>query len=264
MNKTYLIVGGASVVSLAAGAAGGYFFAKKQIGDATQEAVDREVAATRAYYTVQIKTLQKDFIDQLTNGAPPKDDTPDVDVDEDEVQEPSDEEILRHEALEKGANNALINYAGMAKPELSEVASNIFTNVPKTRQAPPLPPRDDHGKFLPRDQVRPQSEPYLIDPDEFIKNTPEHDQASLFYFKNEDVLIDTETNDDFSTGKVGEGNLACFPVDEDPSVIYVRNEGLEQDYQVTLTLASLTEHMGMGESDDGLEDYENELVSELD
>jgi len=99
----------------------------------------------------------------------------------------------------------------------------------------------------------------------FLANVQEHHQRSLLWFVRNQVLcekLDGEV-DDFDIDRVGgldeDGvcqNLTKFdekiPKDE-PNYIYIRNDDLEEDYQVQLVFGTLEEYMGMGEYDEDVE-----------
>lgn len=249
MNKTVLIAGGVGLAALASGAAGGYFFAKDKFGKQLDGLITLEVLKTKKYYDAIVESREI----QIANLQAMMASDPEVYVDEDvpttdenDDDEPSDEEII----AQQEAISALVNYQGYAKkPDLAELASrttsNIFDMSPAGKKTQPI--RDpETGKFVPKAGPR----PYLITPEDFLINEPEHEQESLFYFQNDDTaVLVADPNEVIDNAILGKENLLSFPEYEEPAVIYVRHEGLEVDYQVTRNLNSLTEHMGMGEDD---------------
>lgn len=251
MNKTYLIVGGASVASLAVGAVGGYFAAKKRFDKALDTMIEEQVEATKRQYSVMLMEAQYGKPASPADIVSPQ---PTKKVDEKETPLTQAEK----QARAKEAVRAPTNYQGMSKPELSEVVdNNIFTAQQRGKA---LPPRDERGKFLPKDTPSNGShpDPYIIEPDEFLRNTPEHEQDSLLWFANDETLIVVADSEAFDIGKVGDDFMHFFPEGEEPSVVYVRNEGMGEDYQITRTFENLTEYMGLGETEDDLPDDEDE------
>lgn len=257
MNKSYLIAGGASVVSLAAGAAGGYLFAKKKFDVALEEQVRLEVEATKKYYAVRLMEAKKP--------DNPGDLLADPEVEKEE-NTGDDEKLIGEDAekiIQKG-KTALMNYQGVsATTPASEVVENNIFDVNK-RPKKALPPREPGtGKFLPKStepDPEPRDKPYLISAESFLLNTPEHEQDSLYYYAKDDtVVMASDISEAIDPAKIGQENLSSFPEDEDPGVIYVRHDILQVDYQITRTYESLTEAMGLGETDEDI-DHEDEYV----
>lgn len=260
MNKTYLIAGGASAVSLAAGAVGGYFVAKKKFEETLDARIDAEVQATRKHYAVLMTNAQygqkpplEDIVADYAgtevthvnaNSAFPDD----VVLDEDQP-------LKLEEDLEEPADKALTNYQGFAKtdPPTDVVESNIFTNPSPKKVLPPREPGT--GKFLPKDRVdalknTSNPAPYLIDEETFLTNDPEHNQESVKYFVNEDTAVLEANYEEVIENEIlGREFLDRMAKDGNLGVMYVRHDILELDYQVTRTTESLVEAIGMGESE---------------
>lgn len=265
LNKTILIAGGASLASLAAGAASGYFFARNKLGKQFDERLDAEVAAVKKQYSIMLMQAKEDKSDPA--------ELADKNEHERGEYEPSDEEILAMEEQEQSSRvidalreakkagikasgeRALTDYQGISTSKMAAdgtIKSNIFENAPKTPH--PLPPRDmTTGKFV---KKNPELTPYLIKEEEFLENEPEHAQENYMWFVKDQTLIRMEDQEAVDIDIVGEALLTLFPpkVGDDPQCIYVRNEGLKLDLDITLTEESLTEYMGLGETDDELLD----------
>lgn len=265
MNKSYLIAGGSSAVSLAIGGAAGYLVARKRFNATLDEKIKVEVEATVKHYSLLLMQA-RDKPESPADIA-----TPD---DEDNIYaEPTltDEDQA---VIEKGrqtlgrAKAALIDYQGYAeKPSLDQVVkNNIFASTTAPKKA--LPPRDPAtGHFLPKNGNAVEETPYLISHDNFLAQTNEdevdfshHDQENLKYFVNDKTLLGYDPENPIEIGVVGEVNLTLFPnvPEGEPSIICVRNEGLQMDYEIQLVEESLTEYMGFGESDADLPDDEED------
>jgi hypothetical protein len=244
MNKTYLIAGGASVVSLAVGAAGGYLFAKRTFLSSLEEVVAREVNETKKYYSVllmQAREKPESPEDVVITETPP---APKVDP-----------------AVEANGKKALTDYQTFAANGVaSPVESNIFDQQTGKKRYPPRDPKTGH--FVKKDEPKEET-PYLITEEEFLDDE-ELNSESLWYYANDDTLVlVADIGEALDNAVVGEVNLTLFPSDADPSVIYVRNEGLSINYQITRTYASLTEEMGLGDTETGDEIDEEEVESDL-
>lgn len=273
MNKTYAVVSGTVVVSLAAGVAGGYFLAKKKFEKTLDDLLGKEVQKTQKFYerlleeskkTIEDLKALRETIDLRVESEKP---VPEIEEDE-ESSDSAVVKALRETRAEHEATRALTNYQGFAaKPPLEDVVSkNIFTDKPKKK----LPPRDpETGRFgsvqpkgdfadRPREHVThsgPELTPYMINHDAFLVNDPEHEQESLLYFRKDETLLQVDDQETVDIARVGEVNLTLFPevADGEASLICVRNEGLGIDYQITLTDESLTVYMGLGEDDADLD-----------
>lgn len=83
---------------------------------------------------------------------------------------------------------------------------------------------------------RDPARPYVISVDEFMEEDPPYGKPSITYFKEDDVLMD-EREDVISDiiGTIGEECLTQFGhLSQDPNSVYVRNDRLMCDYEVTM------------------------------
>lgn len=258
MNKTIILVaGGTSVVSLAAGAAGGYFFAKKkfdaQINDTVDAIVAEEVEKAKTYYAVR-QMDQKPDLDTL---LVVEEETPlplEAEATDEELAVLNEALNAKIEPVERAAA-ALTDYRGFADQTPADVVeSNIFSDnaAPKKK----LPPRDEQtGKFRKREEDQDEDDEQqsrLITAEEFMIGAEhegvEYDQESLLYFVHENTLVlKADYNESVDEEVIGRVNLTLFPQDDEPSVIFVRNDTRQIDYEITRTEDSLAEAMGFGE-----------------
>ena len=80
---------------------------------------------------------------------------------------------------------------------------------------------------------RTSDKPYIIHRDEFFANEADYSQTTLTYYKGDDVLLDEQDIPLYDAKNIvcelefGKGS-------EDPSVVYVRNDRLEHEYEVLL------------------------------
>lgn len=288
MNKTILIAGGAAVASLAVGTAGGYFVAKRRFEKKTSAEVAREVEATKKYYSVLLMQAKEQKPDSPRDVVITKEDLGEEGADD---ISPADRKALeqglakvranRREkpAPREDAEQALVDYSGIstkatkkaspakratkAQPTTESDESglehhNIFADPPRTPKKA-LPPRDEvTGSFrrkTPREEE--YDPPQIITAEDFLLNDPEHNQDSLYYFVNDKTLVlQADPSEPVDRNLIGEVNLTLFPVvaDEEPSMIYVRNDVLSVDYEVQLMTESLTDFIGLGTEDDGDDD----------
>lgn len=247
MNKTYLIVVGTCAASLAAGSAGGYFFAKKKYLGQLEETVDREVAAAKKLYSLQAMDV-KPPLEAIVSAY------------DDIVEENEPLPLEAEEELSKPATEALVNYQGFIKtaPKDEVIESNIFSNSSPKKLMPPREPGT--GKFVSKDKpveiVKDKPEPFPISEDDFLANLPEHQQESVLFFVHDDTAVmEADYNEVVDAGRIGQFQLEKLKT-SDNNVIYIRNDGLQEDYQVTRTTDSLTEAMGLGESESDIDEID--------
>lgn len=259
MNKTYLIVGGTAVVSLAAGGAAGYYLATKKATAELEAMIAKEAAAAKKHYShemlIGIEKARAEMLEKFSDVDILEDDEADADIlDEDREPELSPEDL---QTIANG-KKALIDYSGMAgqeKPPLTELVPNNIFDGANSGSPQPMPPRDERGKFMSRPNPAPQQikkaepTPYKISEEDFMINEPEHDQENCWYFVNENTLIQIVDQEVVEIPVVGEVNLTLFPPAEGdaPRSIYVRNEALQKDFDITLTEDSLSDFAGLSE-----------------
>lgn len=76
--------------------------------------------------------------------------------------------------------------------------------------------------------------PYIITQEEFFENEPSYTQVSISYFRGDDVLAD-EQDDAFQDHSVigGSDNLRFGYGSNDKNLVYIRNDEIETDFEVT-------------------------------
>lgn len=96
---------------------------------------------------------------------------------------------------------------------------------------PPVTPGWDYAEEVPK---RTADAPYIIHRDEFFGEEAEgYIQSTLMYYKGDDILVDEQDVPIYDRAKVvcelefGKGS-------EDPSIVYIRNDKLEAEYEVIL------------------------------
>lgn len=122
------------------------------------------------------------------------------------------------------------------KDNLREITKNVFTNA-STRELEP-------EEILARNTL----EPYIVSEDEFAEG--EYITVNLEYYLDDQCLITTEDTQlvDNVDKIVGEENLTKFGHGSgDPTLVYVRNDVLEVDYEITKCEGSYAQiHLGGG------------------
>jgi hypothetical protein len=251
VNKTLIVAGSASVAALVTGATGGYFFAKRKFDREIEGLIAKEVAATKKYFSVllmEAKTQKPESPEDIIPDVVELDETPELTV--------QDKASI---AARRKAGSALVDYQGVSKKPGGPEKRNIFTD--HAVKAPPA--RDpETGQFVPKKATveGEPSDPYLIEMDDYLSGDSEYTQKQFVYFIRDNTLIDPENNDEaVADGLIPEGLLLSFPEVPDgvSNIICVRNDALEEDYEIRLDHGSLTERMNLGEEDPE-DDYNDE------
>jgi hypothetical protein len=205
-----MVIGVSSVLSLAAGAAAGYFLTKKKLEKQYDELVKREIAEAKKFYSALHK--KGDFatpaaaVDKLLGVTAPA--------------------PLMDEAVE-----ALHNYQGVnkyhpgvvTKPSVQEVIANVFQKIDA----------EEEVDFEKEKRNRTEEAPYIVSKEEFLENEPEYTQDTLTFYAGDDVLADQQDqvveNVNMTVG------LDCLRFgyrSGDKNVVYVRNDSLERDFEI--------------------------------
>lgn len=201
MNKTYLLVGGASIVSAVAGAAGGYILARKQLEAEYAEFAQKEIAQAKRFYAAVKKSGPF------------------------ETPESAVKELIGEDKQLDAAVKALTNYQGVpvAKATVAEDGAGLI--VKNVWQQPKPSLRDVDENY-----------PHVIDEDEYLANESNHDQISLTWFAGDKVLVDDKDDpidDDKMQEVVGNTLKAYDSMPEEAHILYVRNNDLKLDFEIS-------------------------------
>jgi hypothetical protein len=101
---------------------------------------------------------------------------------------------------------------------------------------------------------RNEDEPYVIHHDEFTADQPEYDKVCLTYYEKDDVVLDDRVTPLPDVDLIiGNANLQRFGHgSKKKDVVFIRNEHLETDWEVTRKLGDYAEEvLGFIQHDDG-------------
>lgn len=241
-QDTRVVLAAVSVASLAAGAAGGYFVAYKRLSAQFDERMIAETENTRQYYALLNK---KDEFETPEKAARAQG----IPVEETKEEDPLFEAYEKvvgdhgysqsHPALQKEDKDEL-DYVRVDPDKMRnyrpdpEVVKNIFDAAPKDSEGFVW----DYSLEL---KERMPENPYVIHHDEWTDNELGHEQLFLTYYEYDNVVADGTADvpiDDLEY-TVGADNLNRFGHgSEDPRIVYVRNERLGIDYEITFDSGS--------------------------
>ena len=238
MLKKILTIGGPAVVAFAVGSFGGYLFARKlteqRLGLEFDARLAAELEETKAYYK-KLETIRTLAV----------------------AKEPVEEEHVKNETGE------VVIPSSAVKPSIEEVVNSLkyHTLPPKSSSKPTVETRnvfksEARGYDIPDDPERSDKAPYIISADEFMDGEVGYPQTQLLYYTENEALVDisggTEELVDAVNTLVGVRNLSCFGnKSNDPDVVYIRNERVGNDFEITRVFKSYVEEVaGLG-GDDG-------------
>jgi hypothetical protein len=252
------------IAGLVVGGVGGYFFAKKKFKAKYEEMVTSEIAEAKEFYA----TLNKVHVD----GAPM-----------------SPQEVLDRLHGEGSAEAALLEYQGrreeddaedealLAKTE-SKVSRTPFGDAVVTTETevtavhpigvdPGEGTTEQSNVFIDttfdleeESKYRTEDKPYIITHDEFYAAEKDYDTASFTYYEVDDVLCDERDKPVEETDEVvGDDHLVRFGSgSKDKNIVYVRNDRLGVEYEITRSPGSyLEEVLGMTDDEPGTLKHSN-------
>lgn len=236
LNTTVTIAVVSSTLSGAVCATAAYILTKKATEAKYEAILDEEIKKAKSFYKLRYKA--EEYSDPVAllerkHGKPIPQDT------EEEVVEDIRSEIVLTEEHERPSYKemvAKINVSSPPKPvKEPEVVTNIFDSADPDEED-----IDPEGIIADRDR----SKPYIITHDEFYDAEYDYMQNSLSYFEGDEVLVDDQDQPIRDVRAViGEENIRFGYASLDPNIVYIRNENLEVDFEVALSLGKYTEEI---------------------
>lgn len=225
------------VLGLAAGATAGYLFARNRLREYYEDLASQEIAEAREFYaglnkvTVEGEPLSpQDILEQTSPEAVEA-----VRRYRGETPAESEEDVAP--ALDEEDEAAISRLEDKARKDRAEEREEKSTNVF-------VDPTFDISEEV---KHRTSEQAYVITHDEYFAGDLDYDTIQLTYFEGDDTLVgeDDKPVDDLTT--INEDNLARFGHgSKDKNIVYVRNEKLETDYEITLSTQSYLEALGLG------------------
>lgn len=253
------------VLGLAAGAAGGYFVARKLLREHYAEVSEREIAAAKDWYA----SLNKVTVD----GVP---------LTPQQILESRDPDALAALREYQGSIVGDVETPAATEEELLEADEKLDDEVLEIAQArvrsvnvvaeEPDPSKGVHpieqvensgsvNVFVDRNfdyaeevKLRSKDKPYVITHDEYFGAEHEdYDTIQLTYFADDVLVAEDDKPVDDVNGTVGDESLARFGHgSKDRNIVYVRNEKLECEYEITQSDQTYLEALGLGPEPDEL------------
>jgi hypothetical protein len=240
-----LVVIGTSVVSAAAGAVAGYFYARKELvtrlNEEYDERLEMEIERTKDHYQALYKVGDEnaDPMTVLSRRTPKRPEGIEADDNEpfpnnrDRVMNPA--EVAEAERLVQGLRYGPPNIVvEPATPGLKKTV-NVFSHTEPT----PGDPASDE-------------KPYVLTAEEFHAGLLGHDTSSLTLYS--DLMLVNEREEPMLDvpREIGLDNLKKFGADPggDPNTIYIRNTRLGIDFEINRSEMTYAEVVGLGQGED--------------
>lgn len=246
----------AGIVGVVAGGVGGYFIARKKLRSFYEDLATQEIAEAKVFYQGLNKTDEDGAVltpqevlaqrhgpeaaaaalrtyqgngpfeseeDLIAAAAAEQGEPHDEEVDERQIQKIT--ERAQFQSISIGEEPS--PHGG--KITVVEETTNIF--------AEPLFDLEEETKF------RTEDKPYIISHDEFFAADLEYENVSLTYFETDDTLVDERDQPIDNTDEmVGDDHLVRFGHgSKDRKVVYVRNDRLNIDFEITKSNGSYLE-----------------------
>lgn len=253
MDKKFLILGGTSILSLAAGAVGGYFYAKKKLGEEFEERLEREVEETKKIYSAFHKkgefSTPEDAVRKL--------------IPEGLTGNTFNSSSVTNETLEK----VLVGLKYMPEKEDTRpgpperhlaairgedprppIETNIFEEVRVQQDLP-----EDFNEEI----ARASGKPYIIPVDAFMHAEVGYPNLTFTFFEGDRVVVDDRDAIVGVAAEVGDYIDEVFGLDNfrfgylsgDANVVYIRNDKTGYDYEILKSEGKYSEEVA-GFTDD--------------
>lgn len=245
----------AGLVGVAAGSAGGYFVAKKQLKAFYEDLASQEIAEARAFYaqvnkvgedgevlTPQDVMEQRHGVEAAASALREYRGNGPYETEEDLIAAAKDEQGHPSDvAMDEAQIQKIERELGEARDTTADTERVVVEEVVETRNVFQDPQFDlDHERRL-----RTQEKPYIITHDEYFAAEKDYETVTLTYFEVDGVLLgEDEQTIDNSDEIVGEATLTRFGHgSKDNNMVYVRNDKLATDYEIVRSKGSYLEEV---------------------
>ncbi|QAU06290.1 hypothetical protein SEA_RICKMORE_56 [Gordonia phage Rickmore] len=281
LSKAGVVALTTSGISLVVGTLFGHLLTKKYVTDKYESLIEEEVLKAKAFYSQLNKTgefsdpavvaerlgakaeqadetVTADEEDIVVDDKPFRDLDPEVRVNyskysenytgpavqrEKPVQDPpleinTGESMAEFETrIAEAAHEKVAAIINDVEEGLGEEGENMASNVFDTHGVEPL--RVDN------EEDRASGQPYIISVSEFMENDPQYSQNTISYYQGDSVLADDSDQPIPDINSiVGERNLQRFGEGSgDPNIVFVRNDRLEVDFEITQSLGTYAEEV---------------------
>jgi hypothetical protein len=93
--------------------------------------------------------------------------------------------------------------------------------------------KDDDWNYADEMRTRTSDTPYILNVDEYMADERDYRQSTLTYYRGDNILCDELDTPIYDIDKIV-GKLEFGKGSRDPTIVYIRNEQLEAEYEVSL------------------------------
>jgi hypothetical protein len=219
------------VVGLAAGATGGYFFAKRRLETKYNQIAADEIAEMREHYQSKLVALEN------TQTKPTVDEV---------VKERGYSVESQSPPMAVTPPETVVDAAKESTEDTPPPQQNVFQKPPVTPEEVGMPLVQDEWDAHKERSQRSPLRPYIIHRDERSEQQA-YDEVTLTFYEADDVLCnesDEVIADDERERMIGEANLEKFGHGSgDATIVYIRNDQLECDFEVIRSPNSYAEEV---------------------
>lgn len=207
------IVGVATFVGLCVGSEISFVWAKKRYKKIYFDIANEEIAKSKVYYSELYKKERLATPQALLDLRKAQTDSVDV-------LDPNEELPVEAPAVEIQSVTNIVNIF-----ESPERVVDVFNYREEVKSRTP-------------------DRPYVISKDEFFENEKEFEQISITWFDEDEVLVDRrdEPISDVD-GMIGKDNIRFGFGSQDPNLVYIRNETIGADFEVSLSQGKYTKEV---------------------
>lgn len=252
MNSTVAVLA-TGLLSLTAGALGGYFFAKHQLTEKFEEDLSAESAELRnKYYDIgveretdvkdrlnDIKEAQE-YLDDLTTYIQKKYDIDDVyeEIRKDKAGSDQPEKVEKFAQYRNYTEYHKLTDSYSEPVAGSKESEAVVEDGEDDIQDEPVKEEEVNEVDFeyPEDQY--QKAPYFIPQDAFMANEFDYEQTTMEYFLEDNILLD-EQDHVFDEPEFIFGNLLKGLTKDSDTLYFVRNNGIEMEIELHVNMTSL-------------------------
>lgn len=217
MNKTALMttVIGTAVAAACIGATAGYLFAKQQLESEYNKRFDEEMAQNLEAYNIRHKTGPYENIEDVAEQRLARR-TPKAPVDVAMMDpRPYEAPDITDEQLMQAVNH--LKYGTTDSPEDEDWENRVVTFVEPTGE----------------DTTTDRDAPYIISVEVWKAEEKDYATPQLFYYRGNHVLTDSDGDVLDIEQHLGKDNLKFGYSSNDENIVYIRNDELCCDFEVT-------------------------------
>lgn len=237
-----------SVGSFASGVAGSYIYLSKRLERKYQDIANEEILSAKLFYSKKAKA--DEYADPIVL-AEKYEDEPVEEVESAVNSTANSQGEMLREAIDILENQNYTNYSKSAhhsppsEEEVSDVKHSIKKNVFDTAHSE----KREYDAELEAEK-KDDGKPYIITIADYMSGDSGCAQITVTYYEGDDIVAN-EIDIPFEKyeERLGEDNLYFGCGSSDPTIVYIRNEELGEEYEVVRSKGTFEQEVAGGFSD---------------